>query len=35
MTTLSFHPSERFLVDAVGHQDVRDYITGLMFPEKI
>ena len=35
MTTLSSHPSERFLIDAVSHPDVRDYITSHMFREKI
>jgi hypothetical protein len=35
MTTMSFHPSEKFLADAVSHDDVRNYITAQKFREKI
>jgi len=35
MTTLSLHPSEAFLAEAVGHEDVRSYMTAQMFREKI
>lgn len=35
MTTMSFHPSKKFLADAVSHEDVRSYITANMFREKV
>jgi hypothetical protein len=35
MTTISFHPSEAFLADAIAHEDVKNYITAHLFREKV
>jgi hypothetical protein len=35
MTTISFHPSEAFLADAIAHEDVKTYITAHLFREKV